>query len=29
VDYVASPYGIFLAACTPEGLHALEQGEKS
>ena len=26
VDYGANPYGIFLAACPPEGLHALEQG---
>ena len=26
VNYGASPYGIFFAACPPEGLHALEQG---
>ena len=26
VDYGANPAGIFLAACPPEGLHALEQG---
>ena len=26
VDYGANPHGIFLAACPPEGLHALEQG---
>ena len=26
VDYGANPYGIFVAACPPEGLHALEQG---
>ncbi len=26
VDYGANPYGIFLATCPPEGLHALEQG---
>jgi hypothetical protein len=27
VDYGANPYGMFLAACSPEGLHALlEQG---
>ena len=26
VDYGANPHGIFLSACPPEGLHALEQG---
>ena len=26
VAYGANPAGIFLAACPPEGLHALEQG---
>jgi hypothetical protein len=26
INYGANPYGIFLAACPPEGLHALEQG---
>jgi hypothetical protein len=26
VNYGANPFGIFFAACPPEGLHALEQG---